>query len=51
MNDVSCQLKRSDKQKMEMSGVSHTHIRIWDKRINVIYMCDVRIRDGYGYSI
>jgi hypothetical protein len=29
MNDVSCQLKRSDKQKkkeMEMSGVSHMGI-------------------------
>jgi hypothetical protein len=49
MNDVSCQLKIRDKQKMEMSGVSHAHI--WDKRINVIYMCDVRIREGYGYCI
>ncbi len=51
MNDVSCQLKRSDKQKMEMSGVLHTHTHIWDKLMNAIYMCDVRIRDGYGYCI
>ncbi len=50
MNDVSCQLKRSDKQKKRRDG------NVWrfaygDKRMNVIYTCDVRIREGYGYCI
>jgi hypothetical protein len=54
MNDVSCQLKhtyrRSDKQKMAMSGVSHIWIIGWAL---YIYICIWRKnkRKRYEYTL